>query len=634
MFADMAGYTAIMQENEQLARVKRKRFKEVLDESVLAFQGRIHQNYGDGSLIIFNSAIQAVLCSIAIQTRLQESPRVDVRIGVHTGEVIIEDETIYGDGVNIAARVESTAVPGSILVSEKVFDEIKNQEAIKTHELGYFEYKNVKHPVRVFAIANRGIVVPGRDLLQGKLKAGGNRIAVLPFVNMSADPENEYFSDGITEELLNALVKIDNIQVTSRTSSFYFKGKNIDIRDIGIQLNVDKILEGSVRKAGNRVRVTAQLINAADGYHIWSENYDRDLHDIFALQDEISMMIANKCRENLSTIDQVKVRPASPVHGVEAYTAYLRGLHYWNKVNPADARQAIVCFQDAVRLEPDYAQAHAMIAIVFGYLGSTGQMQSADAFNHVHRHADLALRIDPQLPDGHIAKGTAYLMYDWHWKAAHDALHKAIALNPAAITAYNQLAFYYVIIGDKQKALEVMETASQLDPLSPFVNHQLANMYVLVERYDEAIERAEKLLEINPTMRAALDLKGWALVMKGQFDKALPIFQEVHRLVNHPLKALMGLGYCYALMGERDKAMDCVHKIEQRQREEPDAVLDGDLIGIWYGLGDYDKVFHYINECIRKRISPPTFFLEYPPFKSLKNDPRYEEVKRKIMGPN
>jgi adenylate cyclase len=630
MFADMAGYTAIMQENEQLARLKRKRFKEVLEESVGSCHGKVFQNYGDGSLIIFHSAIQAVNCAIVIQTKLQEAPEVAVRIGIHTGEVTIEEDTIFGDGVNIASRIESTAVPGSILISEKVFDEIKNQESIRTQEVGYFDYKNVKQAIRVFAVANDGIHVPNRAALQGKTKVSGNRIAVLPFVNMSADPENEYFSDGITEELLNALVKIDNIQVTSRTSSFYFKGKNIDIRDIGIQLNVDKILEGSVRRAGNRIRVTAQLINAADGYHIWSENFDRDLIDIFALQDEISLIIANKCRENLAGHGSVLPRPA-PVQNVAAYTAYLKGLHFWNKVTPADARKAIECFQESVNEDPQYAQAHAMIGMAYSYLGSTGQMLSATAFQFVHRHADIALKIDPRLPDGHIAKGMAYLLYDWNWNAAHEALQKAIDLNPAATAAYTQLAFYYVITGDKQKALAIMEEASRLDPLSPFVNHQLANMYVLVERYDDAISHADRLLEINPIMRAALDLKAWALAMKGDWSKALEIFQEVHRLANHPLKALMGMGYCYAILGEKEKAMDCISKIEQRQREEPDAVLDGDLIGIWYGLGDFDKVFHYINECVRKRMSPPTFFLEYPPFKALKTDPRYDAVKRKIM---
>ena len=300
MFSDMSGYTALMQQNEQLAKDKRRRLKEVLETSVSVYHGKILQYYGDGALSIFNSAIDGVNCAVEIQQTLQQEPKVDLRIGIHTGDISIENETIYGDGVNLASRIESLAVPGSIFISEKVFDEIRNQENLTAREMGYFELKNVIKPVRIFAIDNKGLVVPTRDALKGKTKQPANRLAVLPFVNMSADPENEYFSDGITEELLNAFTKVDGLQVTSRTSAFAFKGKNTDIREIGIQLNVDRILEGSVRKAGNRVRITAQLINAADGYHIWSENYDRDLTDIFEVQDEISSIIANKLRENLT----------------------------------------------------------------------------------------------------------------------------------------------------------------------------------------------------------------------------------------------------------------------------------------------------------------------------------------------
>jgi TolB-like protein len=253
-----------------------------------------------GSFTFFNSAIDSVSCAIEMQKKLRQEPTVNVRMGIHTGDVNIEEDSIYGDGVNLASRIESLAVPGGIFISEKVFAEIKNQEHITVHEVGHFELKNVKEPVRIFAIANPGIVVPSRKELIGKTKAPVNRLAVLPFVNMSADPENEYFSDGITEELLNALSKVQGLQVTSRTSAFAFKGKQDDVRDIAIKLNVDKILEGSVRKAGNKVRITAQLINAVDGYHLWSENYDRNLTDIFEVQDEISNIIANRLRENLS----------------------------------------------------------------------------------------------------------------------------------------------------------------------------------------------------------------------------------------------------------------------------------------------------------------------------------------------
>jgi TolB-like protein/Flp pilus assembly protein TadD len=633
LFADMVGYTALMQENEQLARIKRARLKSVLDGAIEKYQGKTLQNYGDGSLNIFTSAIQAVLCAVEMQQRWREDPQVDIRIGIHTGDVTMEDGTIYGDGVNLASRIESMAIAGSVLISEKVFDEIKNQEAIQARELGHFEFKNVKHPVRIFAIINSGLVTPMRSDLQGKTEPPKNRLAVLPFVNMSADPENEYFSDGITEELLNALTKVDGLQVTSRTSAFAFKGKNHDIRDIAIQLNVDKVLEGSVRKSGNRVRITAQLINAADGYHLWSENYDRDLTDIFEVQDEISAIIANKLRENLLPVTQAASYVKSPVQNVEAYTAYLKGLHYWNKVTPADIRKAITCFEEAVALEPTYAQSYAMIASAYSHLGSTGQMLPQKAFEFVHQYADKALRLDPTIAEGHTAKGGAYLLYEWKWKEAYESLQKAIQLNPAVTSSYRLLGFYYIVTGQKQEAIRIMEAAVKIDPLSPMINQYLGNIYVFSERYDDAIKQADKLLEMDPQMRISIELKGWSTGMKGDWNEALKLFEEVHRLTNHPLKGLMGLGYAYAKLGSKEKALECIRKIEQRQREDPDSVVDADLVGIWYALGDMEKVFYHINQCVAKRTAPVNFFLEYPVFKELKKDPRYQELKRQTEMP-
>jgi adenylate cyclase len=626
VFADMTGYTSLMQENELLAREKRKKLKRTLDESIQLYNGKTIQYYGDGSLSIFNSAIDAVNSALHLQQLLLEPPRVDVRIGIHTGDVIIEDETIYGDGVNIASRIESLAISGSILVSERVFDDIKNQQNIKTVELGYFELKNVKHPVRIHAISNEGVIVPSRESLRGKTKSPANRLAVLPFVNLSPDPENEYFSDGITEELLNSLTKVDGLQVTSRTSVFAFKGKNDDIRDIAVKLNVDKILEGSVRKLGHRVRITAQLINAADGYHLWSENYDRDLTDIFEVQDEISGIIANRLKENLSAAEHTKEK--TPEININAYTSYLKGLHFRNKLTPADIRTAITYFEDAIALQPDYALAYAMVAESYSYLGSTSQMSPHKAFDIVKDYSEKALQLDDSVAEGYVAKASRLLYYEWKWKEAYETIQRALKLNRGAISAYRMLGYYYITMGRKDDAVRIYEDAVKLDPLSAILNQGLGNMYVFSERYDDAIKQADKVLEIDPNMRIGIELKAWAIGLKGDWEEALKLFQAVHRLTNHPLKGLMGVGYALAALGRREEALECIHKMEERQKIEPDVVLDGDLVGMNFAIGDYDKVFYHLKRCIERRAAPINFFLEYPVFKELKKDPRFMELKK------
>lgn len=633
LFADMTGYTALMQENEHLARQKRIRLKQVLEETVQQHNGRILQYYGDGSLTIFNSAVDSIRCSISIQQQLQQDPKVELRMGIHTGDVIIDEEAIYGDGVNLASRIESLAVPGGIFISEKVFDEIKNHGDFHTREMGYFELKNVKEPVRVFAIANTGIIVPSREEIKGKTSQPKNRLAVLPFVNMSADPENEYFSDGITEELLNALARVDGLQVTSRTSAFSFKGRNEDIRNIALQLNVDKILEGSVRKSGNRVRITSQLINAADGYHIWSETYDRNLTDIFEVQDEISGMIANKLRENLLPAQQEEKIVKAQVQNIEAYTCYLKALHFWNKLTPADGRKCIDCCEQAITLEPNYAQAYAMAASAYSYLGSTGQIMPAEAFNIVREYADKALALDSTLAEGYIARATIALFYDWDWDEAYKNLQEALRLNPGIVETYELLGTYYTIFGEKEKALQTLQEAERLDPLSPIVLQSLGNMYIFNRQFDKAVEVADRILALHPRMRISIEMKAWAIGMSGNWQSALPLFEEVHRLTNHPLKGLMGLGLTYAMLGQKDKAMDCIRRMEQRQAEEPGAVLDADLAAVWYGIGDMDKTFYYLHQCVDKRMGPIHYFLEYPAYDGIKNDPRYEALAIRLKKP-
>src|SRR5213078_3722615 len=400
MFTDMEGYTALMQKNERAAIERRTRHREVFEKAMADHGGKIIQYYGDGTLSIFTSAIHAVNSGVAMQLLFRKAPQVPLRIGIHIGDISIDDSGVYGDGVNIASRIESLAVAGSVFISDKVFDEIKNQPVINTISMGLFNLKNVSRPVEVFAIANEGLAVPQPIDLKGKTSEPKNKLAVLPFVNMSNDADNEYFSDGIAEELINTLSKIDGLQLTCRTSAFSFKGKSQDVREIGKALNVNKVLEGSVRKAGNRVRINAELVNTADGYQLWSETFDRNLNDIFELQDEIAGIIANRMRTQLvnKTVDTPE-----PSQNMEAYQLYLKGLFFYNKGTPSDYHKAIQFFEEAIVLDSSLANAHAMIASCYAALTSIGNVNPANVMEKVRAASRKAIQLNSQLPQSYLA---------------------------------------------------------------------------------------------------------------------------------------------------------------------------------------------------------------------------------------
>ena len=630
MFTDMVGYTALMQTDEELAKNKRLRHKLVFDRCVEDFHGKVLQYFGDGTLSVFTSSIDCVNCAIEIQKQLSQVPKVDIRIGIHTGDITYDDQGIYGNGVNVASRIETLSVPGGIFISDRVNEDVKNQNQIKTAEIGFFDMKNVSAPVHVFAIANDGLVVPSRQELEGKFKRPINTLAVLPFVNLSNDPENEYFSDGITEELLNALAAVDGLRVTSRTSSFALKGKNDDIRNIATKLNVEKIVEGSVRKAGNRVRITAQLINAADGFHLWSETYDRDLTDIFQVQDEISKIIANKLRAGLSSEqkNELLVKPATK--NLEAYSLYLKGKFFHNKETPAELFKAIDYFRQAISLAPDFAQPHAFIAAGYAMLGSVGIVPPEEAYHQIIENSERAIQLDDSLPESHCARSVGYLFYEWKWDDAYRSLRKALELNPGSTEAYWLLGYYYLIMNEPDKAVDAHEKAWQLDPLSMAIVRSLGISYFVQHRYDDVIRMSDMQLDVMPGNWYALAIKGFALGMKGDWDQALEILLESNKLSGGAPLLLSYVAHCYGVMGMKEEALSYVKQIEAFQQAHPELLKNSDLCFAWWGIGDHDLAFSYLFKAIEKKEEMLGYMVNSPLYVGLHEDPRYQEVKKRM----
>ncbi len=633
MFADMTGYTALMQEDEERAHILRNRQRQTLENFIPGHNGKIIQYFGDGTLSIFGSAIDAVKSAIDIQKELQKEPRVKLRIGLHSGDIVYDSEGVYGDCVNVASRIEALSVPGAVLISDKVFDEVKNQAGIKTKLLGKFSLKNVTRKIEVYAITNEGLVIP--TLAEISIKAGCERsIAVLPFVNMSADPENEYFSDGISEEILNALTHVEGLQVTARSSSFSFKGKNEDVRQIGKTLGVNTVLAGSVRRSGKRMRINAQLVNTADGYHIWSEVYDSDIEDIFQVQDEISLKILARLKENFAAEAQNDPIVKPPTDNIEAYNLYLRGRYHWNKSTPEDIQKAISIFERVIKMDPDFALPYCAISYCFSFMGSAGLMPPAEAFSKAKEYTLKAIEIDPNHAESHLSLATIKFFHNWDFDGAELSLNKALrlSLNSSLI---NQVHGWLLIAkGDFTKAIEKMEQAIILDPLSLPLMSNLGDAYSFAGNFNEALAQYDKIIEMDPTYRRGFEGRGMIHLATGNYEKAVKDFEQYHKLIGNPLKGLSSLGHAYAAAGQTDKAFECLEKLVLREKNEPGTILHMDYAFLYSGLKDFDKAFYHLNKTYEQRIGIAClgmiFCIRYPMLNELKSDPRFKELTAKM----
>lgn len=639
MFTDMVGYTALMQEDERRARDSRARQRRVLEACITEHGGRILEVHGDGTLSVFPSAVQAVRAAVSIQRELMEEPRVPLRIGVHTGDVIHDQDGVFGDGVNVAARIQDLSVPGGVLISGKVFDEVKNQSDLSTRLLGEFDLKNVKRPMEVYALVGEGLAVPDGTALASRTARALRSVAVLPFVNMSSDPENEFFSDGITEEIINALTRVDRLQVTARTSTFAYKNRNEDVRRIAAELGVGSVLEGSVRRLGNRVRIAAQLIDARDGYHLFSDVYDRSLDDIFATQDEIARTIVRQLEGRL--VGDTRPSPTraevplvtAHTHDSKAYTEYLKGLFHWRKWTPDGVRRALRHYERSVELDPHCALPLSGIASAYTFLGALGQMHPDDAYPRAEDAARRALALEENVGESHLALASVQLFYRWDFDGAYRSFQRALTLTPGSAEVHHLYAMYLKIVGDLDGAAEETETALRLDPLSLPINHALAQVYFVTRRLDEARAQLQRTLELDPDFRAAVETRGWVDMHEGRYEEALGAFQSIVDRTGDPFKVIPHRAYALAALGRVREARAMGRLLEARREEHPELNLDIDFALLHLALGDRTAMFEHLRRAVDRRLGALVFMARSPIWDPIKADPRFDDLMDRIGLP-
>ncbi len=587
MFTDIVGYTALMGEDEHKALKILQKNRNLLKPIIAQCDGDWLKEMGDGTLSCFASAVDAVNCALTIQNLLKDDTDLKLRIGIHIGDVVFEEGDVFGDGVNIASRIEPLAEVGGVCVSERVYEDIQNKSDIQTVFLGEKALKHVKRPIKVYALTGEGLPAPSVGL--GAVEAGQaptkppRSIAVLPFMDMSQEQDQEYFCDGMAEELIDALTKIKDLRVAARTSAFSFKGKQQDIREIGNKLKVSTVLEGSVRKAGNRLRITAQLINVADGYHLWSEKYDRELKDIFAIQDEIAGHIVRALRVMLSDREKRALEKVLTTD-IEAYDYYLQGRKFFYDARRKNSKFARQMFARATQIDPSYALAYAGIADSCSWLYMYGE-STEENLREAEGASRKALELDPELAEAHVAHGLAVSLSKRYDEAGKE-FEAAIRLDARLFEAHYFYARACFAQGKLEKAARLYNQASEVRPedfQAPLLLGGVYNGLGLENKaklaYRQGLEIVKRHLELNPDDARALYLGAVAHIQLGERERGLEWATRALSMDPEDTAILYKVACTYSLAGKIEEAINCLEKalkagFAQQEWIEHDSDLD------------------------------------------------------------
>lgn len=612
MFTDMVGFTALAQADEAVALDVLQRHNRLLRPLFTKFRGREVKTVGDAFLVEFESALDAVRCAVEVQGVLHEYNlsateqwRIRIRIGIHIGDVVETNGDVLGDAVNIASRIQQLAPPEGVCVTQQVFDQIQNKLARPLIKLPAAELKNVSVPIGVYK------VVPPWETVSPAERLGpptqGRHLAVLPLSNISPDPRDEYFADGLTEELISTLSQVQDLSVIARTSVAPYKSAPKSVSQVGAELGVDTILEGSVRKAGNRVRITLQLINVATQAHIWANTYNREVDDVFAVQADIAERTANSLRLELSKSGGATgERKSAPASG--AYDLYLKGLVAGMREGGEGTTEAVGYFERATQLDPGFAEAYAAWANLY-VVAAGDTLPMREVMPRARALAAKALELDPDSSEAHAALGNIAFQFDHNWSLAEAEFRRALDINPSNVTAQRFLGSVLLALGRFEESKEAVKRVIRLDPAG-FGNVQLAMIELLSGSSDAAIEQIQQLIRSRPASVSLHILLGICYATAGRREDAMreadfPLTgaTEVERFDHALLNALVGspeaarsvaaeaergeaksytsathLALLYGAMGERAKALDL---LEQDYREG-DRVLWTVFRGPWF----------------------------------------------------
>jgi TolB-like protein/Flp pilus assembly protein TadD len=627
MFTDMVGFTALTQSDEAQSLEVLERHNRLLRPFFPRFRGREIKVIGDSFLVEFDSALDATNCAVEIQGFLHdynvstsEEWKITLRIGVHLGDVVHKDGDVFGDAVNIASRLQPLADPEGVCISEQVFDQVRNKTRQNLVKLEPHDLKGIRFPVDVYKV-----VMPWEKDSHPPVQAEKNRIAVLPFANMSPDPSDEYFADGVTDEIISTVAGISGLSVISRTSVMSYKGTTKKIEEIGRELKVGSILEGSFKKAGNRIRVTAQLIEVAGDRHLWAQNYDRELNDVFEVQSDVAKQVAEALRVKILSPEMERVG-RKPTESTTAYTLYLKGRYLWNKRDVESLRAAAELFERSTEDDPHFALGYVGQADCCHILWQTWGIELEANQDRARRLAAKALELDPDLAEAHATNGLV-LNFDYKFRQAEEEFVKAISLKPSYATAHQ---WYMWVLANQlrlDEARREIEKAAELDPLSPIINLNLGFLHMWERDFEGALEPVRRAAELG--LVAAHNTLGYIYGKMGRLDdmnREVATFVDMVRPTMPRARLYSAANIAY-LTDDKQTLRNLIPELEAHWDD-----VGGGAYGIawcYFVLGDRDKGFAWLERAYSRKEDFLNFRLD-PVFDGVRTDQRYLELLRRL----
>jgi TolB-like protein len=634
MYTDIVGYTSLTQKDESSTLQALERHRSLLRPIFSSHGGREIKTIGDAFLVEFQSALDAVLCAIAVQQMMHDrkvarGEQLSLRIGIHVGDVVEGGNDILGDAVNIASRIYPIAEPGGICISSEVYNQVRNKIELPLVSLGEKPLKNVSTPVEVY----KAQMPWEKSTWSGATSYPSNRIAILPFVSMSTSPDDAFFADGVTEEIISTVSGISGLKVISRTSVMGYKGTNKKVKEIGRELEVGSVLEGSFRKAGNRIRVTTQLISVADDEHLWAQNYDRNLDDVFAVQSDVAKQVAEALRVRILSPEKERIEK-KPTESTEAYTLYLKGRHYWNLRGKGtygesreNLRDALNCFEQAVAEDPRFALGYVGQADcchkLSGDLGVEVEANSRRAKEMVGR----ALELDPDLAEAHATNGLV-LMTEYRFREAEEEFRKAIELKPSYVVVHN---WYHLLLHFElrwEEAFEQIEKALELDPLSLIFNSNIALLYFRKRDYGKALELYRRAAELGVEAHDSIAHIYGRLKMYADMRREFAAYVELEK-DSFPAARVLADFYTAYYENDRQTCRNLLPELEAHFGKEM-GLNALDVACAYFCVGENDKGFEWLERSYSRRDSYIASIRDVEQLDGVRTDPRYLDLLKRL----